>query len=183
MIHFREYHQDMLDKAKVARCTICWTWFNSIATAKTHLERNHYNILTNRKQIREHQDIIEQTADKSQIIDYRNKKYTTGLREVECFANITDPNDCFTCSIRPTQKRLQIEKTPPIQQIINLKCDKMTQVSMPVKIKCHESRMDFLDFTVVGGGGKEKKPRPTEYKSVFETKNDKPYKRRTFDYS
>ena len=79
MIHFREYHQDKLNEAKVARCTICWTWFNSIATAKTHLERNHNNILTNRKQIREHQDIIEQTADKTQVIEYTNNKEASWL--------------------------------------------------------------------------------------------------------
>ena len=52
-IHFREYHQDVLDDTKVAQCPICWMWFNNIGTAKTHLENNHKNILSH-KTIEEH---------------------------------------------------------------------------------------------------------------------------------
>ena len=72
MIHFQEYHQDVLDDTKVARCPICWMWFNNIRTAKTHLENNHKNILS-RKTIEEHKKEIEQTADPTKAIDYKNK--------------------------------------------------------------------------------------------------------------
>ena len=52
--------------------------------------------------------------------------------------------DCFTCSIKPTQKRLQQEKEKPIQQIVISDQDKMTQCSQPRD--CHSTNMTQLDF-------------------------------------
>ena len=68
-------------------CPICWIWFNSISRAQTRWEHNHNNILTNRKAIKENQDIIEQTVNKTKAIDDTNKEYTTQLREVQCFTS------------------------------------------------------------------------------------------------
>ena len=57
-------------------------WFNNVATAKTHLECNHNNTLTNWKGIKENQDIIEQTADKTKAVEHMNKRWTSQLGEV-----------------------------------------------------------------------------------------------------
>ena len=172
MIHFWEYHQDLLDDTKVARCPVCWMWFNNIGTAKTHLENNHKNILS-RKTIEEHKKEIEQTAGPTKAIDYKNKQWTTGLWKVECFANITDPSNCFTCSIKPTQKWLQIEKTPPVQQLKDNDKDKMTQVSYPRdNIPCHDQCMKLQDFMVITGGD-ELDHKTIPYKSVYNTGDPK----------
>ena len=126
MIHFREMHQEKLQEAKVAKCPICLMWFNNILTAINHARYNHTDIITSCKLLSNVYKIIEQRANKSQAKNYQ-KRYTTQLREVQCFAHISGHMDCFTCSIKPTPKRLQQEREKPIQQIENSKDDKMTQ--------------------------------------------------------
>ena len=81
--------------------------------------------------------------------------------------------DCFTCSIKSTQKRLQQEKEKPIQQIVKSKEDKMTQCSQPQE--CHSTNMTQLDFTYLHGG-KIRHQSVTPYKSAYDTYNREPYK-------
>ena len=72
---------------------------------------------------------IEYTADTSKEPDVKDPFWTTGLPEIQCFANLTPPWDCFTCSINSSQKRLQKETYPPIQQVQDLVHNKITQFS------------------------------------------------------
>ena len=81
--------------------------------------------------------------------------------------------DCFTCSIKPTQKRLQQEKEKPIRQIVKSDQDKMTQCSQPQD--CHSTNMTQLDFTYLYGG-KIRRRSATPYKSAYNTDNEEPYK-------
>ena len=89
-------------------------WFNNVLSAKHHARYNHTDTITSCKQLNDVYEIIEKRADKSQAIEYKKQEYTTQLREVQCFAHISGHMDCFTCSIKLTQKRLEQEKEKPI---------------------------------------------------------------------
>ena len=179
MIRFREEHQEKLKEARVAKCPICLMWFNNVLSAKHHARYNHTDIITSCKQLNNVYEIIEKHADKSQAIDYKKQEYTTQLREVQCFAHISGHMDCFTCSIKPMQKRLQQEKEKPIWQIVISDQDKMTQCSQPQD--CHSTNMTQLDFTYLYSG-KIRCPSVTPFKSAYDTDNGEPYKQNTFDY-
>ncbi|MCG8625813.1 MAG: hypothetical protein MJE68_27930, partial [Proteobacteria bacterium] len=102
--HFREIHLPKLKMQLVVKCPICSMWFNNINTAKNHAKSNHSDVLKKKKKKNACVDFIDRTADKSKAINYKDKEWTVGVREVQCFANLTKPNDCFTCSLKPTQK-------------------------------------------------------------------------------
>ena len=51
---------------------------------------------------------VEENSDPSPDINWKDKKWTTELREVECFASISkDVKDCFTCPQRISQNKAQ----------------------------------------------------------------------------
>ena len=176
--HLRAEH--FIKDGRVAKCLICSMTFNNVKTAQKHAELTHKKILTNRKLRKDVCKIIEERADPSNaIIDITDKQWTTQLRHVECFAHITKCTDCFTCSIKPTQQKLQQEKTPPIKQTELTVNDKMTQVDQPRK--CHTGNMTELDFTDYNSG-RVLAPSMTPYRSAFETNDGRPYQRYKFDF-